>query len=66
MKQTTKRYLGIAAASAIVIGVTTAVFAHGGFGPGWGGHQGMMGNGNGMMGGRQEMMGGDPVAYADQ
>jgi len=25
MKQTTKRYLGIAAASAIVIGVTTAV-----------------------------------------
>ena len=66
MKQTTKRYLGIAAASAIVIGVTTGVFAHGGFGPGWGGHQGMMGGHQGMMGGRQEMMGGDPVAYADQ
>ena len=77
MKQMTKRYLGIAAASAIVIGMTTGVFAHGvfgpGFGPGWGGHQGMMGghqgmmgSHQGMMGGRQGMMGGDPLAYADQ
>ena len=43
MKQTTKRILGIAAASALVIGATTGVFARGGFGPGWGGHHGMMG-----------------------
>jgi len=77
MKQTTKRNLGIVAASAIVIGVTTGVFAHGGFGPGFGpgwgghqgmmsGHQGMMSGRQGMMSGRQGMMGGDPVAYADQ
>jgi hypothetical protein len=62
MKQTTKRYLGIAAASAIVIGVTTGVFAHGGFGPGfgpgWGGHQEMMGGYQRMMGAHQGMMGG--------
>ena len=52
MKKTTKRILGIAAASAIVISVTTGVFAHGGygsgFGPGWGGHHGMMGGPGGM------------------
>ncbi|MCP5409130.1 MAG: Spy/CpxP family protein refolding chaperone [Chromatiaceae bacterium] len=77
MKQTTKRYLGIAAASALTIGVATAVFAHGGFGPGfgqgWGGHHGMMGGPGGMMsgpggmmGGPGSMMSGDPVASADQ
>ena len=69
MKQTTKRYLGIAAASALVIGVTTGVFAHGGFGPGWGGHHRMMGGPHGMHGpggGGGWMMGGDPVAYAEQ
>ena len=62
MKQTTKRILGIAAASALVIGATTGVFARGGFGPGWGGHHGMMGG----PGGPGRMMGGDPVAYAEQ
>lgn len=48
MKQRTKRYLSILATSALVIGVTGAVLAHGGYGPGpgsgWGGHQGMMGS----------------------
>lgn len=56
MKKTTKQFLGIAAASALVISVASGVFAHGGFGPGfgpgWGGHHGMMG--------------GDPVANVDQ
>ncbi|EGW54149.1 Spy/CpxP family protein refolding chaperone [Candidatus Endoriftia persephonae] len=56
MKQTTKQFLGVAAASVLVIGLVNGVFAHGGygpgFGPGWGGHHGMMGGG--------------PVAYADQ
>ncbi|MEL0586388.1 MAG: Spy/CpxP family protein refolding chaperone [Candidatus Thiodiazotropha sp. (ex. Lucinoma kazani)] len=73
MKQTTKRFLGIAAASAIVIGVTTGVFARGGFGPGyghgWGGHQGMMGGSGGMHGpgsGSGWMMSGNLGAYADQ
>ena len=54
MRQTTKQYLGIAAASAIVIGVTTSVLAHGGFGQGfgggWGGHHGMMSGPGGMHG----------------
>lgn len=76
MKQKTKRYLSIAAVSALVIGVTGGVLAQGGFGPGpgpgWGGHQGMMGNPGGMMGGPGGMhgpggmMGGDPAAFADQ
>lgn len=63
MKQTTKRYIGIAAASALVIGITSGVFARGGFGPGfgpgWGGHQGMMG-------GPGRMMGADSTAFTDQ
>ena len=65
MKQNTKRYLGIAAVSALVIGVTGGVLAQGGFGPGfgpgWGGHQRMMGNPGGMHrfgGGPGGMMGG--------
>ncbi len=80
MKQTTKYILGIATASALIISATSGVFAHGGFGPGWGGHQGMMGGPGGMMGGPGGMMGGpgrmgggpgmkmggDPVAYTDQ
>lgn len=77
MKQTTKRYLGIAAASALVIGVATAGFAQGGFGPGFGqgcaGPGGMMSRPGGMMGGPGRMRGGpgymmsgDPVASAEQ
>jgi len=69
MKQTTKRLLGITAASVLVIGATTGVFARGGFGPGWGGHQGMMGGPGGMhgpFGGRGMMMNADPMAYAEQ
>lgn len=69
MKQTTKQLLGVAAISAVIIGATTGVFAHGGFGPGWGGHKGMMGGPGGMHGmggGPGWMMSGDPVAYADQ
>ena len=73
MKQTTKRYLSIAAASALVVGVATGVLARGGFGPGfgpgWGGHHGMMGGPGGMHGrngGPGWMMSGDPVAYADR
>ena len=72
MRQTTKQYLGIAAASALVIGVTTSVLAHGGFGRGfgggWNGHHGMMGGPGGMHGpggGMGWMMSADPVAYAD-
>ncbi|RLJ20521.1 hypothetical protein DJ031_05730 [bacterium endosymbiont of Escarpia laminata] len=73
MKKTTKQFLGIAAASALVISVASGVFAHGGFGPGfgpgWGGHHGMMGGPGGMHGpggGPGWMMGGDPFVYADQ
>lgn len=65
MKQNAKRYLSIVAVSALVIGVTGGVLAHGGFGPGsgpgWGGHQGMMGTPGGMHrfgGGPGGMMGG--------
>jgi hypothetical protein len=68
MKQTTKRFLGIAAASALVIGVATGAFGRGGFGPGLGGHQGMMGGG-GMHrtgGGPAWMAEGDPVGSAEQ
>ena len=80
MKQNTKRYLSLVAVSTFVIGVTGGVLAHGGFGPGsgpgWGGHQGMMGTPGGMhrfgggpggmMGGPGGMMGGDPAAFTDQ
>ena len=53
MKQITKRILGIAAASALVICATTGVFARCGFGTDWGGHHGMMGG----PGGSGRMMG---------
>jgi len=69
MKQTTKRFLGLAVASALIIGATTGAFAHGGFGPGWGGHHGGMGGAvgrHGPFGGPGLMMSGDPVAYAEQ
>jgi len=69
MKQTIKRFLGIAAASALIIGATTGAFAGGGFGPGWGGHHGMMGGPagrHGPLGGSGWMTSGDPVADADQ
>jgi protein CpxP len=68
MKQITKRILGIAAASALVIGAANGVLAHG-FGPGWGGHPGMMGGAGSMhgpFGGPGQMMGADPTAYSDQ
>ena len=65
MKQTNKRILGIAVASAIAVGIATGVYAHGGFGagygPGWGGHHGMMGGPGGKFGrhgGPGWMMGG--------
>ncbi|MCB1829876.1 MAG: Spy/CpxP family protein refolding chaperone [Chromatiaceae bacterium] len=58
MKQTTKRYLGIAAASALVIGVASGVFAQAGFGPGYGPGLGQgCGGPGGMMGGPGGMMG---------
>ena len=67
MKQNTKRYLGIAAVSALVIGVTGGVLAQGGFGPGFGpgGPGGMMG-GPGGMNGPGGMMASDPAAFTDQ
>lgn len=79
MKRTTKQFLGIAAASALAIGLANGVFAHGygpGSGPGWGGHHGMMGGNSGMMGGYSGMQGpyggpgwmhgGYPAAYNQQ
>ena len=67
MKQTTKYLLGFAAASALVIGATNGVFARGGFGPGWGGHQGMMGGPGGMGGpfGRSDVVQETLVDVAD-
>ena len=68
MKQTSKSVLGIAALTALVIGVTTTVIARPGFGPGWGGHQGMMGGPGGMhgMGGPGWMMNGNPGDNVEQ
>mgnify|MGYP001816338669 CR=1 FL=1 len=71
MKQTNKRNLAIAIASALAIGAATELFARGAFGPGpgWGEQTGMRGGlgrihrpfgGPGMMGR------GDPVAAAEQ
>lgn len=59
MKQT-RKILVIGTASVLAIGAAAGVFARGGFGPGWGGHPGMM------MGGPGMMMGADPVAFTDQ
>ncbi len=43
MKQSTKQLIGFTAVAALVVGAASGVFARGGFGPGWGGHHGMMG-----------------------
>lgn len=47
MKKTTKQLIGFAAVGALVVGAASGVFARGsfgpGYGPGWGGHHGMMG-----------------------
>jgi len=77
MKQTTKRRWVRVAATAVIVGAGSVAFAQGyGYGPGWGGHRGMMGGPGGMMGGpggfygpgggRGMMMGGFSGAYADQ
>jgi len=67
MKQTTKMFLGIAATSFLVIGASSGVLAQGGVGPGWGGHQGMMGGGmHRMSAGAGPMMVGDPVALTTE
>jgi len=69
MKQMTKRLATIAAASALVLAATGSVYAHSGFGPGWGGPQGMMGGPGGMhgpFGGPGRMMGGGPAGYSEQ
>ncbi|MEA3274071.1 MAG: Spy/CpxP family protein refolding chaperone [Pseudomonadota bacterium] len=54
MKQSTKQFLGFAAASALAIGAVTGVFAAGwqgmGMGPGMGGHHRMMGGPGGVSG----------------
>ena len=69
MKQSTKQWFGLLAASALVFGAATAV-GQGmgvgpgmGMGPGMGGHQGMMGVGPGGMG---PGMGGGSVAAATE
>ena len=68
MKQTTKRSLVVAAVSALTLGAATGAFARGGFGPGWGGHHGMMGGGrmHAGFGGPGWMASADPVASAQK
>jgi hypothetical protein len=69
MQQTTKRTLGIAVVSALIIGVATTVIARPGYGPGWGGHHGMMGGPggmHGMRGGPGWMMSDNPTANVEQ
>jgi hypothetical protein len=72
MKQTTRQCFGIAAAAALVIGVANGVYAHGGYGPGFGpdggGRHGMMGRPGGMHphGRIGPMGGGYPTAYTEQ
>lgn len=65
MKTKRKTIVGIAVATALTAAVATAVYAHGGYGPGYGpmAGPGMMGGygqmmGAGMMGGHGHMMGG--------
>jgi len=69
MKHPTKRILGLAALSALVIGAAPMIRAAGwsGMGPGMGGYQGMMG-GPGMMGmgGMGPGMGGGSVAATSE
>lgn len=72
MKTRTKKLIGAAAVSGLILAAGAAVYAHGGpgYGPGmgWGGQHGMMGGHGGMhgFGGSGFMRGGDPVAYADE
>ncbi|MCU7837670.1 MAG: Spy/CpxP family protein refolding chaperone [gamma proteobacterium symbiont of Taylorina sp.] len=68
MNKTSKQIIGTVAISALVIGLASGVFARGGFGPGWGGHHGMM---NGPMGygtgyGHAAMMMNNPTEYTEQ
>ncbi len=44
MNRTAKQLIGLAAASVLLAGVANGMFTQGGYGPGWGGHHGMMGN----------------------
>ncbi len=60
MKSTT-RTIALTTIAAVVIGTATAAFAAGGYGPGWGGHRGMMGGPGGMYG--PGMMGGPGGMY---
>lgn len=59
MKRSTKRILGIGAASVLAIGIGASALAGGGYGPGWGMNPGMMG---GPGGGGWMMGGADPAA----
>ena len=65
MKQSTKQLIGFTAVAALVVGAASGVFARGGFGPGWGGHHGMMG-GPGAGYGPGYMMGNYSAASIDQ
>jgi hypothetical protein len=75
MNSGTKKLIGAAAVSGLILAAGAAVYAHGGpgFGPGammggWGGQHGMMGGPGGMHGfggGQGHMWSGDPVAYTD-
>ena len=70
MKQSVKRTIVITAIAAVVIATASGVFAGGGYyGPGWGGHHGMMGAPGGMYGPNGApggMMGGCPQGYTGQ
>ena len=72
MKSRTKKLIGTAAVSGLILAAGAAVYAHGGsgYGPGmkWGGQHGMMGGYGGMhgFGSSGFMRGGDPVAYTDE
>lgn len=57
MKTKTKHLISAAAVSGLILAAGSAVFAHGGFGPGWTG-PGMHGGGYGMHGGGYGMRGG--------
>ena len=65
MKQPTRQFLGLVAASALALGAAPAIFAAGwqgmGMGPGMGGYHGMMG-----MGGMGPGMGGGSVAATSE
>lgn len=75
MNSNTRKLIGAAAVSGLVLAAGTAVYAHGGPGfdqgammGGWGGHHGMIGGHGGMHGfggGPGFMSNGDPVAFTD-